>query len=285
MEILNLPSNKLRVDNRFLSVDNNVIKELQKSIKEIGVIEPITITKDYYIVSGYNRYLALSKLGKDIPCIITQENGEINLQLMEIDANLVRRNLSKWEYSLLLSKKKELYEEKYPNSTKEYKSKNNAKPENERETNLPDSFSKNEAIKNGCSERGIDKNISNIVKIKNKCEEAIEILTKFDNSAKKKLKGIEIDKFADLSIEEMKNANKIIEDNIGNNKFNFSQLFIETEKKHTFQEQINLILEYEISQILNIDFSYDIKIINEYKKILNIDFSNTLQKLLNKNRL
>lgn len=38
MEILNLPSNKLRVDNRFLSVDNNVIKELQKSIKEIGVI-------------------------------------------------------------------------------------------------------------------------------------------------------------------------------------------------------------------------------------------------------
>lgn len=285
MEILNLPSNKLRVDNRFLSVDNNVIKELQKSIKEIGVIEPITITKDYYIVSGYNRYLALSKLGKDIPCIITQENGEINLQLMEIDANLVRRNLSKWEYSLLLSKKKELYEEKYPNSTKEYKSKNNAKPENERETNLPDSFSKNEAIKNGCSERGIDKNISNIVKIKNKCEEAIEILTKFDTCANKKLKGIEIDKFANLSIEEMKNANKIIEDNIGNNKFNFSQLFIETEKKHTFQEQINLILEYEISQILNIDFSYDIKIINEYKKILNIDFSNTLQKLLNKNRL
>ncbi len=285
MEILNLPSNKLRVDNRFLSVDNNVIKELQKSIKEIGVIEPILITEDYYIVSGYNRYLALSKLGKDIPCIITQENGEINLQVMEIDANLVRRKLSKWEYSLLLSKKKELYEEKYPNSTKEYKSKNNAKPENERETNLPDSFSKNEAIKNGCSERGIDKNISNIVKIKNKCEEALEILTKFDNSAKKKLKGIEIDKFADLSIEEMKNANKIIEDNIGNNKFNFSQLFIKTEKKHTFQEQINLILEYEISQILNIDFAYDIKIINEYKKILNIDFSNTLQKLLNKNRL
>jgi hypothetical protein len=280
MEILNLKPSQLRVDNRVLLSDKKIIKDLKQSFEEIGVIEPITITEDYYIVSGYNRYSALSQLGREIPCIITKESNEINLQLMEIDANLIKRKLSNWEYSLLLSKKKELYEEKYPNSTKEYKSKNNAKQENERETNLPDSFSKVEANKRDCSERSIDKNISNVNKIKTKLEVSIDTLTNFEKSVERNLKGVHIDKFADLPIEDMKNANKIIEDNIGNNKFNFSQLFIENKENHTFQQQLNLILEFEVSQILNRDFDYDIKTIKKYKKSLKVDFSKTLEKLL-----
>lgn len=280
MKVFNLKPSQIKVDKRFLSSDNKEIKVLQKSIKEIGLIEPVLVTKNYYIISGYNRFLALSKLNKDIPCIITEETEDINLQLMEIDANLIKRKISNWEYSLLLAKKKELYEEKYPDSTKEYKSKNNAKPENERDTNLPDNFSKVEANKRGCSERSIDKNISNVNKIKTKLEVSIDTLTNFEKSIERNLKGVHIDKFADLPIEEMKNANKIIEDNIGNNKFNFSQLFIENEGNHTFQQQLNLILEFEVSQILNRDFDYDIKTIKKYKKSLKVDFSKTLEKLL-----
>ena len=48
----------------------STFKLLCDSIDKIGLIHPITINKDYMILSGHRRYLAFQKLGKNtIPCI------------------------------------------------------------------------------------------------------------------------------------------------------------------------------------------------------------------------
>lgn len=280
MEILHLPAHKINTDNRILLEDKKTIKELKKSIEEVGLLEPILITKDYYIISGLNRYLALSQMNREIPCIVSEEDSNLKLQLMEIDSNYVSRQLTKWDKSVLLAKRKEKYEEENPSSTKEYKSINNIKPETEKENDLPESYSSFEANRSNCSERGIDKDISNINKIKNKYEKSIETLSKFDKASSKKLKGVEIEKFANLSIEEMKIANKIVEENIDNRNFEFSQLFLKNKDNHSLEEQVNLILRYELSKCFNKDFDFDIKIVEEYKKKLKIDFFNTLNEFL-----
>ena len=49
--------------------DNAPFEQLKKSIAQIGLEEPITVTADRYILSGHRRHLACEILGfKALPC-------------------------------------------------------------------------------------------------------------------------------------------------------------------------------------------------------------------------
>ncbi len=81
--------------------DSDAISELAKSIKEYGVIQPITVRKNfiggYELVSGERRLKASRLINKThMPCIVIDvtENDSAVIALLE---NLQRKDLTYWE--------------------------------------------------------------------------------------------------------------------------------------------------------------------------------------------
>ena len=90
------------------------IEELANSIKELGLLNPITITSDFTLVAGYHRYLACKSLGwKEIPTVTIHVDG-LRVELAEIDENLIRNELSAIDRGESLVRRKEIYEALYP---------------------------------------------------------------------------------------------------------------------------------------------------------------------------
>ncbi len=81
-----------RVSHRY-----NDVLELAASIKEHGLIHPITVRRKngyYEIASGHGRWLAYEKLGcSSIPAIVCDLNDEEMLQIAMIE-NLHHRNFT-----------------------------------------------------------------------------------------------------------------------------------------------------------------------------------------------
>lgn len=75
----------------------NDIEELAFSISEIGLLNPITLTRDYTLVAGLHRLEAVKLLGwTEVECTITDLNG-LTAELAELDENFARTNLSPLE--------------------------------------------------------------------------------------------------------------------------------------------------------------------------------------------
>jgi ParB family chromosome partitioning protein len=90
------------------------LEELKASILEIGLLNPITITEDFTLIAGLNRYTACRELGwQTAPCSI-MEADQMTAELAMIDENLVRNELTTLERSEQLKRRKELYEAMHP---------------------------------------------------------------------------------------------------------------------------------------------------------------------------
>ena len=90
------------------------IEQLADSIRELGLLNPITVTTDYRLIAVYHRYLACKSLGwNDIPAnVVTLDN--LRAELAEIDENLQRQELTVLERAEQLARRKNIYEEVYP---------------------------------------------------------------------------------------------------------------------------------------------------------------------------
>ena len=74
-----------------------VLDDLLVSIKARGVIQPIVVTEELVLVCGERRLAASIKLGlHDIPARFASELDPIELQIIELEENLKRKDLS-WE--------------------------------------------------------------------------------------------------------------------------------------------------------------------------------------------
>ena len=84
------------------------------SIKQVGLLNPITITPDHTLIAGNHRLEAAKLLGwTEIECTVCDISGLL-AELAEIDENFVRKNLSPIEFGDLLLRRKEIYEELHP---------------------------------------------------------------------------------------------------------------------------------------------------------------------------
>ncbi len=90
------------------------IEELAKSIAEVGLLNPITVDRDYTLIAGLHRLEAAKSLGwAEIECTVSTLEG-LQAELAEIDENFVRRDLSAVEFGDLLLRRKEIYETLHP---------------------------------------------------------------------------------------------------------------------------------------------------------------------------
>lgn len=101
---------ELKATNPYLRMGTDVT-ELEKSISTLGLIAPLVISPDNVILAGARRYQAMMNLGfTEAPVIVVDKNA-LERELISIDENLVRKDLSKIEIESHLRRAKEIYQE------------------------------------------------------------------------------------------------------------------------------------------------------------------------------
>ena len=85
--------------------DNAELNSLSDSIKDLGIIQPITVRRinssKYQIISGERRYRATKKAGlTSIPCYVKGVEGESDILKMSLVENVQRVNLDPIEIGL-----------------------------------------------------------------------------------------------------------------------------------------------------------------------------------------
>ncbi|MFL5784517.1 MAG: ParB/RepB/Spo0J family partition protein [Bacteriovoracaceae bacterium] len=104
---------ELKATNPYLRLGTDVT-ELEKSIKTLGLIAPLVITEDNIILAGARRYQALLNLGHAEAPVMVKTGTALEKELVSIDENLVRKDLSKIEIESHLRRAKEIYLELNP---------------------------------------------------------------------------------------------------------------------------------------------------------------------------
>jgi N6-adenosine-specific RNA methylase IME4 len=91
------------------------LDELERSIRTVGLLSPITVTESLRLVAGNHRLtVCRDRLKwKTIPAVVLSLDA-IDAELAEIDENLVRNELTALEYAEQLARRKELYLARHP---------------------------------------------------------------------------------------------------------------------------------------------------------------------------
>ena len=105
---------EIKVGDNRREIDEANVLNLMKSIREVGLINSITVTQGNKLIAGAHRLEACKRLGwEEIECSVAVLDG-LKAELAEIDENLIRHNLNHIDEGEQLLRKKEIYEMLYP---------------------------------------------------------------------------------------------------------------------------------------------------------------------------
>ena len=153
------------VKERKRKLDFEYVNKLALSIKNTGLIQPITVSQDNVLIAGYHRLEALKSLSITDTEVNVVEAYDLEMELMEIDENYVRKELTRVDKLIQLKRRREIYEIRFPETKKGFsqakgardKRKLNSVTANLRVTEItnskPKSFIKDTSEKTGVSER------------------------------------------------------------------------------------------------------------------------------------
>lgn len=106
--------NTIKIDPGRREVTPEAVAELAKSIAAVGLLNPVTLTRDHTLVAGLHRLEAAKRLGwTEIECTVVGMNG-LQAELAEIDENIIRTSLTRQELGEQFARRKELYEMLHP---------------------------------------------------------------------------------------------------------------------------------------------------------------------------
>lgn len=113
MKIRNISISRIEIKRGRRPVNKERVAQIAESITTVGLLHPISVNKQYQLVTGRHRLEAFKTLGKKTIPAITTEKG-LKADLAEIDENLIRQELSVLERAECLKKRKDIYEIMYP---------------------------------------------------------------------------------------------------------------------------------------------------------------------------
>lgn len=108
---------QIKVASKYLRTNSNV-ENLKKSIQTVGLLNPLVVNDKLELLAGARRYTALKELGIEEVAVNIVSKNSLEQELISIDENLVRQDLTKVEIEEYLSRGKEIYEQLFPNATK-----------------------------------------------------------------------------------------------------------------------------------------------------------------------
>lgn len=119
MNVIEIPLSQIDVGDRLRTVDPTWVEFLAASIAERGQDTPVWVRKigrgdKYALIAGGHRMAALKAAGKDLAIASVVKANEAEAQLLEIDENLIRRELTPLDRATFLARRKAVYEELYP---------------------------------------------------------------------------------------------------------------------------------------------------------------------------
>lgn len=145
--------NKIIVKNRKRAVGD--VEQLAESIKDTGLINPVTIDKAGVLIAGYHRLEACKKLSWHEITVMVLDVDELSSELAEIDENLIRNPLTSLENAEQLKRRKEIYEILHPES----KLHNNQYSAKRNNCVKQKTFTQDTAEKTGKSQRSIQQDV------------------------------------------------------------------------------------------------------------------------------
>ena len=95
--IRDIPLDEIKMRFRLRTPKDLKVRELTESIRTIGLLSPITIDNQNYLVCGFHRLSAYKLLGFETIPAITKDYSLLYSELGEIEENLTRSPLSKIE--------------------------------------------------------------------------------------------------------------------------------------------------------------------------------------------
>ena len=100
--------NEIKVRIRLRASNEDNIRDIAESIREIGLISPITVDTDGNLIAGFHRLQAHKLLGiPEIPVIVSTQK-ELKARLQEIDENLKRAELTAIEKSVHIEERESI---------------------------------------------------------------------------------------------------------------------------------------------------------------------------------
>lgn len=152
MEMISL--DRIQVANPYLRLDTD-IEKLAQSIKTVGLIHPLVVNQNDELIAGGRRFSALKHLGVTEVPVHRIDKDPREQELIAIDENLVRLDLTKVEMEHALRRAKDLYEELHPEAPKVDLDADDKELETTEETEGPKSFIEVAAEKTGLSAKVI----------------------------------------------------------------------------------------------------------------------------------
>jgi len=207
---------KITVGKRRRALDPAKVDELVASIREVGLLEPIIVTpigpvqrrfkgrkiayfSQLRLVAGWHRLEAAKKLGwRAIPATVIQPGHPLQCDLIEIDENLIRVELTELERGEHLADRKAIYEQLHPETkagTAQALGMNQALG-NDVGDNLAPTFTQDTAAKTGLSQRTIERAVHRAENIAPEIRDEIREMPKIADS------GVELDALAKVPQEE-----------------------------------------------------------------------------------
>lgn len=169
--------NDIKINQGRRKIDEKKVLELSESIKQLGLLNPITINKDNTLIAGNHRIEACKLLGWDEIEVNIIDLSGLLAELAEIDENLIRNELHWLEIDKQLARRKVIFEELNPETKKGIAGAiGKHKPANGIIPFAQKTFTKDTADKLGQSQSNVQKSVARGEKIINEIEEDIKEL-------------------------------------------------------------------------------------------------------------
>ena len=111
MEVVQTPIKDIKIRFRLRNPSDVQVDGLCESILKLGLLHPVHLDGENFLLSGYHRVLAYEKLGKEtIPSVIKNEDRRFS-ELVEIDENIQRNPLNHLEFSSHIIRREQLMDD------------------------------------------------------------------------------------------------------------------------------------------------------------------------------
>lgn len=182
-EIVAIALSEIDTTDRLRPVDPAHVEAIALSIEQCGLQSPIILRPEgnrYQLVAGWHRLAAVGRLGwTDVDAIVKNLTAE-EARLVEIDENLMRRELSALDRAIFLAERKAVYDVLHPETTKPgRRSKELAKTFRQ----FGETFSKTTADRLGLSKRTVEIALSLAKNLAPEARDALRLSDLADNQS------------------------------------------------------------------------------------------------------
>jgi len=182
-EIVAIALSEIDATDRLRPVDPAHVEAIALSIEQIGLQSPIILRPEgnrYQLVAGWHRLAAVGRLGwTDVDAIVKNLTAE-EARLVEIDENLMRRELSALDRAIFLAERKAVYDLLHPETTKPGRRK---KELSQTLRQFGERFSKNTAKRLGMSERAVQLCLELVKSLAPEARDALRLSALADNQS------------------------------------------------------------------------------------------------------